>query len=501
MVWLRRIVIVAVAALITLLSCAKNPAIDLRYKAEKMYYQVEKARKKLQNESKQPSSPEYGRLLNSYSEVINFSFAALDSIDPAVYPTEHNELKYLTHKASWQQARLQLSAGLFDSSVATLNRLITEIQQDDTQLLNTCFQLGQTLQAAGRWDSALTVYNFTIEEFYPPLDNTGEIIAPAFNMPIRLYHIVSVMGDTATAAREFKRAEQYYRKLIDDYPSTKLASAGHLALADLYDETRQWNKEIDQLSAITDPGAPGYTNNALRMADILGGRLRQYDTAHAIYNNVLTGLSPQDSTLKPAISLKIALLRLEQKQYGQVRDAIAGLKEDYPIFFDSTPVPQYTLARSLDLEGKWERAESEYSLLIEKYSGTDEAMMAHLHMLDHLRQEGREVEAQGWFRSAAKHFDDAAYRGRGTAAEAKALFYKAELYRRSDESDLAAEILVSVFSKFPTTEPGRRALMAAADLYRNTLNNPAKADSLLTHMRRYLPNVAGVVENKDLLTD
>jgi len=492
---------VALAALILLASCSENPALSLRYKSEKLFFRAEKEREELAEQTGRLSPIQYGRLMLSYRRAVDFSLMALDSVDAAVYPAEHRELKYLAHKASWQLANLQLNAGQADSAVATLNRLIAEIQQEDSQLLNTCLQLAQTLQTAGRWDSARIVYNFTIEEFYPPLDNVGELITSAFNLPKHLYRIVSATGDSGAVQHEFRRAEQYYQKLINDYPATKLAEAGHLALADLYDETRQWQKEVSELTAVADPDVPGYRDYALRMADVLGGRLRQFDTALVIYDNLRNGLSPEDSALKPAINFKIALVKMDQRHYEQAREMIISLKQEYPRFFDSTPMPQYILARSLELEGKWERAESEYSLLIEKYGGTDEAMMAHLYMLDYLRERGRTLEAQSWYESAEKHFDDAAYRGRGTAMEAKALFYKAELRRRTGEYEQAAQILVSVFTKFPTTEPGRRALMAAADLYRNRLDNPAKADSLLGQMRRFLSNIAGGVENKDLLTD
>lgn len=495
--------ILGILALLTplLTSCSENPALSLRYQAEKKYFQAEKAHQELRDHSRPLSATELGGLMVLYKDAADFTFAAMDSVDATVYPAEFSELKYLAYKASWQLAQIQLTARQFDSSVQTLNRLITDIQPDESQLLQTCLRLGQTLQIAGRWDSARAVYNFTIEEFYPPLDNLGELITPALNLPGHLYLVVLASGDSVAAAREFKRAESYYRKLIQDHPGTKLAAAGHRALAELYDKTRQWQKEVNELAAVVDPASPNYRDISLRMADLLGGRLRKFDTALTIYDNLSGSLSPEDSSLKPMLRFKTALVKMDQKRFGETRDIINSLKEEYPRYFDSTPMLQYTLARSLELEGKWERAETEYSLLIEKFGGTDEAMMTHLYMLDYLRAKGRTVEAQRWYESAEKHFDDAAYRGRGTAMEAKALFYKAELSRRNKDFNRAAEILVSVFAKFPTSEPGQKALEAAADLYRIQLDNPVKADSLLSQLRRHLSNIAGGLENKDLLTD
>jgi tetratricopeptide (TPR) repeat protein len=483
-----------------LVACSDNPAVRLRYKAEKLHFEAQKSLKTAQDLGN--LSPEQVfELYPEFRACVDFCYEALDSIDAASYPVEYKEISYLGYEASMAVARLFLSVRAVDSTIAILDHLTRDISLSDRQLLPVYLNLGRALQASGRFDSASIIYRFTIEEFYPPIDNLGEILLPAFNLPRQLFRFASGLGDTTAATQEFIRAERYYTRLFQEYPDTKLAVLGHLALADLYNDARQWEKELVQLEAIAHSGNPAYGELLLRIADARGGGLQQYDTALAIYDYVLKSLAPGDTVLAPTILSKMCMVMMDQKKFENARLIIGRLKKEHHSFFVATPMPQYTLARALELEGRWERAEAEYSLLIEKYPGSDEAMMAILHVIDHLRERGRIDESQAWFQKAEGYFDDLAFRGIGTLLEAKALFYRAELHRRNSEYARSAEILVSVFEKFPGSEPGRRAVMAAAELYRKQLTNPDKADSLLNVLRQRWPGITREAENTDLFTD
>lgn len=478
--------LVLVGIVFSLVSCSDNPALRLRYEAEKMLFNAEKTAA----EAKQLDKEMLSGVYPAFHNCIEFCYDALNTVDGATYPVEHKELKYLTFKSSLRLAELFFSVRQFDSSIAVLNRLIDSIALSDKQLLQACLNLGQSLQASGRWDSALVVFNFTIEEFYPPVDNLGELVMPAFNLPGSVYRVFNLIGDSAGAKAAFERAESYYRRVIRDFPDTKLEAAAHLALADLYDSVRRWQDELRELRFLSDSLLPNYRDILLRMADVHGGGLKDYDTALALYNYLLNDLGENDTTsMGPEILFRISQVKMEQKDYGEARSVVSRLKKAYPKYYDTIPMPQYVLARSLELDGKWERAEAEYSLLIEKYRGTDEAMMALLYMIDYLQRKGRIEEARTWRRKAEQYYDELAARGRGEVTEARALFYKAELYRRSRDYEAAARILLDVFNKFPDSEPGRNALRAAEKLYRQQLKDADVADSLLNLMKKHASTI------------
>ncbi|MEW6411669.1 MAG: tetratricopeptide repeat protein [Candidatus Zixiibacteriota bacterium] len=473
----------------------------MRYEAEKKLYQADKQTQRLQAFGQNLSPEQIRQVYPAYREAVDFCYSALDSIDPLAFPHETNELKYLTYESSTRLARLLLSAQQYDSSIAILDRLIKNVELDERQLLPTYLNLGQTLQLSGRWDSALVVYNFTINGFFPPVGDDGTIMVEAFNLPLHLYRMTAMINDPAAVQKEFDRARLYYTDLLSQYPGTPLASASHIALADLYEAAGMYDSELQQLSAVLDPAETDYQSLRLRMAGIMAGRLKKYDSAISIYNDILNRLDPNDSTAAPDIKFRIALALLDQQKYEQAREIVFNIKKQYPRFYEATPVPQYTVARSLELQGNWRRAEQEYNLLIEKYPNSDEAMMAHLNAIDFLKKQKRQPEADLWYAKADKYLDDIALKNLGTAGEAKALFYRAELRRRAGKLAETAEILTSVFRKFPDSEPGRRAIMGAASIYRENLNNPQKADSLTEALKEHLARETDVAQKKDLFAD
>ena len=144
---------------------------------------------------------------------------------------------------------------------------------------------------------------------------------------------------------------------------------------------------------------------------------------------------------------------------------------------------QLNFAKSFDLEGKWDRAETEYKFLIDNYAGTNEAFGAYLYLIETYKRLGRTAEANQWYQRAEQDFAQIAATKAGEPEEGLAMVYTAELYRIQQEWEKAAGVLSRVYDKFPSTDPGRRALVTAATIYREKLNNTSKADSLMQVLR------------------
>jgi len=221
----------------------------------------------------------------------------------------------------------------------------------------------------------------------------------------------------------------------------------------------------------------------IRIADIYGAKMKDLTRALKLYNEILNGLESSDSLVRPLVLFKISLVKMEQGKYAGARKMLVDLKDDYPYFFAATPMAQYAVARSFELEGNWNRAEIEYTYLIENYRGSNEAMATYLYIADLLEQQGRRRESARWYSEAEQYYDEVAALARGTAVEARALVYKADLYRQMENWNSAAEILLELFDRYPQSEPGRRALLKASDIYRKQLNERAVADSLIAVLR------------------
>ncbi len=479
-------------------SCSDNPALRSRYEAEKQFDQAERALKTVMALKQNVTPAALSQAEDKYKSLLQYCIGSLKATDSMRYPVEYNEITFLAYQTSNRLGQLYYAGGQTDSCIALFDRVLKTLNLSSTQLANTYINLGQTLQASGQWDSALSVYDIALERFYPPVDKAGEIIFPVFNLPTHIYRVLNYVRDSADARYQFNRAENYYRNLLTDFPGSKVAVASHSNLARMYDDAGLWQREIAELNAIGDPTLPSYLTILIKKADLYGGQLGIFDSALALYNETLDRIQPKDSAMKPEVQFKIAMLRMDQKQYGTARSLIEQIKKSYPAYYAATPAVQYTFARAYELEGKWNLAQTEYNLLIEKYRYSDEAMQTYLYLVKYYRDLGRNAEADKWFADAEKYFDEFAAGSVGRVDEARALLYKADLYRLNQNWQKTADMLQSVFVKFPQTDQGLTALAGASDIYRTQLNNPAKADSLMSVLQSSLAKIGQDSTKEDL---
>ena len=77
----------------------------------------------------------------------------------------------------------------------------------------------------------------------------------------------------------------------------------------------------------------------------------------------------------------------------------------------------------------------------------------------------------------------------GTIDAARALGYEATLLQQEKKWSDAAATLIRIYDGYPNTRPGQKALLSAAQLYRDKLKEPQKADSLLEVLKSALADL------------
>jgi tetratricopeptide (TPR) repeat protein len=240
------------------------------------------------------------------------------------------------------------------------------------------------------------------------------------------------------------------------------------------------------LSQVKDSSGAPALDAQVRIADIYAGELMYSDSALAMYERIGSRLVGQDTALRPILLFKRSLVHVVKKQYDKARQLLSELDRNYHQYFLASPAAQQVKSRSYELDGNWDRAETEYRFLIENYAGSEEAMQAYLYLGEQFAKQGRTTEADRWMQKAEAYYQQTAERSAGTPVEARALTYKAEMLRRKSDWSGAATVLIAIFDKFPDSEIGQKAMVAAVGLYREKLGNPAVADSLVTELRSRL---------------
>lgn len=471
-------VLILCGLILAMVSCSEDRTLKSRYEAEKLYHNAEKSLNKARLQNMLTNDSVIDELVAMYEGVVDHCLASLDSIGESESSQGMAELQYLSFQSTSRMSQLLYAKKEYDRSVSILERLLNRVDLKGSHLLSTYLNLGQAIHAAGNWDSAAAVYNFCINAFYPPMTAERNVDFKLFNLPYHIFEVLRISNDSAGASAQYSQASMYYQRLLQEFQNTSIESPAHANLALLYHAGGHWQDEIEQLSLITAESAQRMALLRLKIGDVYAYGVVDPVKALDSYNEALEMLGPDDSGLYAVTLFKKTLIKMGQEKYGEARSDLQRIKKTYRRYYESNPSVQLLLARSFDLDGKWNRAEVEYNLLIEKYKTSDEALATFLYVADYFVKMGRKSESERWFLEAEQAYSQLGELGTGTGLEAKAMLFMADLYRQKKEWEKSAQTLVQLFEKFPATRPGRRGLTIAISIYTNELNDKHMADSL-----------------------
>ncbi|UCC43211.1 MAG: hypothetical protein JSU65_08665 [Candidatus Zixiibacteriota bacterium] len=482
------------AIALSLASCSDNPAVRIRYDLEKQSFAAGRLARDLRHDPNANAVAQLNELRDEYAPLVDRCYAALDSIDPETYPEEYREIEQLTFQNVSQLERYLFALRQFDTCVALLNQAIKRIRLPAPEAMLVHFSLGRALQANGQWDSCQAVYDFAVTEFYPPLNRQGQPARGIFNLPLHLYWVTRQVGNEPGASDRFALAQEYYQRVLTDFPNTILSMLAHSSLSRLYELDGQFELAIEHAGKLTDSAGVVPPVAKMRMAGLYANRMNRPDEALALYDQVESDLSPDDSLTAAALMFRRAQALAAQQKPREARLELIRLEDSYPGYFRGLPSAQLLKAQTFEAEGNWERAETEYRFLVDEYQLSNEAMSTYLYLARHYSRNNRESMAQQWLDRAAEFYDQTALQARGDRVAA-ALSYKAELLTMREDWPAAADALVSIFERFPATEVGRRAVLTAAQICREQLEQVSRADSLVALLRSSLTEVDDATGN------
>lgn len=472
-----------------MVGCSENRALSARYRAEKLFFEAERASRSVRAKP-ELATPELSQQLHDqYGNALQFCYRMLDSVPLSSFPIEHRELSEIAFRAATRLSQLSFVEKRYDSSVAVLQGLMARAPLTGVPNVTAHLNLGRALQAAGQWDSALSVFGYSVDHFYPPADPEGEILVGLFGLPNHIYDVLLRIGDTTAALTQAARAETYYRRLITEYPGGNIEGASHLSLASLYEKLGRFQEAVTELSDLIDTTGKVATPAQLRIASLYADKLERPEQAIEEYDRVLAGLKGRDTLQRPYILYNQALVHMHREEYDQAREILVRVKYDYPKFYERTPSLQYAIARTFDLQNNRDRAETEYKYVISGFPSSEEGLSTYLYLIEQYAREGRNSDVERYEQRAEAQYDGIIAASPGTRLAAAAMSYKAELYRRRHDWKRTTELLAEVFDKYPTSEIGFRAAIIAALIYRDDLSNAPAADALIQTLRRRLTTV------------
>ncbi len=480
--------------------CGVDSSKSIVFNAEKLYRDAEKLNEKALIKPELIDESLKNSIKNAYNQVTDYCWRNIDSLPITKFPDERKDLESIGFLATNRLIQIFNTEEKYDSVIFIIRQLQNFTNLQGKPLLSTQLSLARAFQAGGDWGGAMNIYRSLIDTFYPPVNNDNEIIFRIINLPLEIIRIYNLLGDAQEVDLQSQSAEDYYKQLIGEWPNSSLEIAARSNLARLYHNQKKWDKSIENLKLIKDSTGAINIEAALMIAGITATGKKDYKTAIGMYDELLGRL--EDTTLYPIIMMRKGIIRYENKDYDECRRLMSQINDDYPVFYQNNPIPQKYSAQCFEKLGDWDRAENEFRWLIDNYSITEAAFDAYLNIADHYEKVNNEDFAQNWYRRAEDFYNRMAGRYSGTAVEASAISYLAEIAKRRQKWDKSAEFLESIYAKFPKSTIGQQSLINAAAIYRDKLDNPRKADSLFFRLKTELypdkegKNINIITENK-----
>ncbi len=466
----------ALVLLFAVAACEDTRPIQLRYDAEKALYQANQEDEKLRIKPEVVAEEQITNLRLRYQAVMQQALNSADSIDAKTNSDEWKQLQLIAYEAAQRAENIAFAKKDFIAAREIMETIISRATLPPQNLLTARLQLGRALQRSKHWDSAKVIYDGLVSAFYPPLDSRGEVIRAVLDLPYNGYLVERDIVESSERDSLAAATEEYYQKLLRDYPSGNLSVAIHALLSVFFQREERFEDALQELKLVIDSTGQQALQARIRSWDINTFSLNRPRTA--LDDIAATSLSGSDTVFVPLLFFKRAEAYLELKSYDSARSAIYKIKNDFPEYFARNAVAQNLIAKSFAEEGKWERAENEYRWMIETFPRAKVSFRAYIEILQHYRKSGDNRRYDEWQKRALDFYGLTARRGSGGPMEATAYSYMAEVYRLEENWSEAAKNLERIARKFPSAEIGRRSALRGALLYRDKLADTAAANEL-----------------------
>lgn len=483
--------------LLSCVGCESHTPLAERYGAERALFLAERDFSSLRIRPELNNAADLARIRGSFRDIVARCQRARDHLRDNQTSPENPDLQQLhdiAYRASIRLSQFAFTDRQYDSAAQILAPFISDIPIALPDRIVAAYNVGRAAQSAGKWDYSAATFRTMfslLDQAYDPVDSALHVGAPLFDealaVPVTFARMAKQFGiaDPFT----FDSSQAFYQHLIERRPTSNIADRARANLASLNETAENWPGAIAALTRITD--STGRTSLAarLRIADIEATELHQTDSALAGYAALEQMVTGDDTLMIPELRYRRAATLLTEKKYDAAAQMLVELERNYPGYYNVSPAPQQAKARIFELTGDRDRAESEYQFLIEKYPNSGEAMATFLHLAAEAAARHDTADVRRWYDRAAEHYDQAAARGAGTALEALAMNFRAELYRQQEDWPRAAAALEEIYHRFPAEQLGREALVKAASIYAMKLGDSTRADSLVGALRRAMSPV------------
>ena len=474
------------ALLLPMITGCGNEEFTTRYRAEKMLWNATKLQRAI-SENPELATDEMRALIMEKYELIVAEF-------PPPEDAHESDLSMdaLVTVSTSGRSRIIL-AGLLaaedrrDESVELLASVRDEYTAVRPLAVEAALSLASLHEASGDWEAAVAEFDLLVENRPPAYEDGSGPDMRILRAPMRKAAGFMLRGQESAAAGAFDEARSYWRHWEKEWPGSGTAISAAGLVAESFSVEQRWDDAIDAYKEFDT--VYGDENNRaalwLAVADMYVQKLGRTAEGRVYYEKVSATYRGKIAGATADVALAVGDIRATHYSRGRERleSVIAGFSDEEAVAATAT----YHIARSFELEERWDEAIPYYRTLSTRYPSTMYGLTAPLHVAGHYTEMGEDAAAATALSGAGDAYERVIRDFVGTPAELVARNNLVETRLRQGLWRQAAEAIVESAERFPESSSTAAMLIQAADLYSTRLGDDDFARNLLESVVRLYP--------------
>ncbi len=482
---------------ILVLGCGDDD-LGLRYRAERDLYGARREIRRLTSNPDAAGAMQQLAIADNFVRVGN-RYRDVGRDDPS--PSEATRsTRRIAANALLLATEHYAAAGELDRAMEIVLDVRTSWQDDPSIAMAAQTQLVEFLQRNGDPDEVLAaLWDLAA---YPPVSPEGAVRHPVFNAPMVAVRVAGADGSRAPVAEVRARAIGFYEDIHGSWTRRTPALLADLHRSTLLEGRGEWRAAgrllENALEAYPDSvlAAQDAASIAFRTARIYLRDRRDPEAATRMLNRT-RAIDPESGAAGDA-TMGLAALAYETGDPARAIALYREVVESRRFDKERAPVAQFSLARVLQAEGRWEEALTAYQACRASYPKTPEGLEVPFVIAAHHVTLGEPETARAELARASIEFRNVIDTFPGTVEAFTAYRYLTRALLEQEDWSGAVLTMREFAEAFPNREEAPVALLEAASVTRSNLEDATGSDAILGLIEERYPNTRFAAEARRL---
>lgn len=491
-----RIKIIASIIVFVIISCSQNNDLAVRFKMEKMVYNVSQLRKELTIKTEKLTGEELYTVVSEYQKIVNYIPAPVDSIEYNRASDDKKEALAIASLARIEIGLLYLEAGAYKKSYTYFYNVAHNPGTNGVQLNGIIGYLALLKSRMRQYNESAELYNEYAEGYLTILDPNKPDIN-AIDARLKAADMSKKLGNIEIYHEQLKDSRKYYQTIMESNPDTPIYNMAFGKIIASYIKEDDFRNAVDLIESTRNSNSRAIEPEfLLMMAGLFSNDIKDFNKSSSLYQEFIDTY-PDHSQLAVAC-LGLGLSLYECGKYVKARETVDDIEKITDVKYSQVADAYYLKALCYEKEGKWPKALNQFNLLSATLPGSVKSFEAKLYIANRYANKNEVALSKRSFKQTEQYMRDfTSPNTSNTNLIAQSLFYIGKCFEDQNQFNKAIAILDSLYLKYPKNQYSKLALLKIVDLYEEKLNNNDKA---LNYLEMYLKSYPDTDNSDEVLS-